>query len=117
MDDQVGAAHFLGGARVEEPLVVDADAEIHGRILRPRIQVAPSTCYVSSARMPHQSACEVCGHPVFDAKNHDVPAPRAAKMFPTMTCKCGKPARVRCFNGVGTYWTECEDGHGQGRPA
>jgi len=38
-------------------------------------------------------------------------------MFPIMTCKCGKPARVRCFNGVGTYWTECEDGHGRGRLA
>ncbi len=38
-------------------------------------------------------------------------------MFPIMTCQCGKAARVRCFNGVGTYWTECEDGHGVGRPA
>jgi hypothetical protein len=63
------------------------------------------------------SACKVCGHPVFDAKNHDVPASRAAKMFPSMTCHCGKPARVRCFNGVRTYWIECEDGHGVGRPA
>jgi RNase P subunit RPR2 len=81
------------------------------------MQVNPLTCYVSSARMPHPSACKVCGHPVFDAKNHDVPAPRAAKMFPTVTCKCGKPARVRCFNGVGIYWVECEDGHGRGRPA
>ena len=35
-------------------------------------------------------------------------------MFPIMTCHCGKPARVGCFNGVGTYWTECEDGHGRG---
>jgi hypothetical protein len=25
-------------------------------------------------------ACNVCGHPVVDAKNHDIPAPRAAKM-------------------------------------
>jgi len=38
-------------------------------------------------------------------------------MFPAMVCKCGKAARVRCFNGVGTYWVECEDGHGLGRPA
>ena len=68
-------------------------------------------------RMPQPSACKVCGHPVFNAKNHDVPAARAAKMFPAMICKCGKPARVRCFNGVGTYWVECEDGHGRGRPA
>ena len=81
------------------------------------MQVAPPTCYVSSARMPHPSACKICGHPVFDAKNHDVPAARAAKMFPTMTCECGKAARVRCSNGVGTYWVECEDGHGRERPA
>ena len=67
--------------------------------------------------MAHPPACKVCGHPVFDPKNHDISAPRAAKMFPIMTCKCGKLARVRCFNGVGTYWTECEDGHGRGRPA
>jgi hypothetical protein len=65
----------------------------------------------------HAPACPVCGHPVFDAKKHDIPAPRAAKMFPITTSKCVKPARVRCFNGVGTYWTECEDGHGRGRPA
>jgi hypothetical protein len=32
----------------------------------------------------------VCGHPVSDAKNHDIPAPRAAKIFPRFTCKCGK---------------------------
>ena len=32
-----------------------------------------------------------------------------AKMFPIVICECGKPARVRCFNGVGTYWMECED--------
>jgi hypothetical protein len=51
-------------------------------------------------------ACKVCGHPVFDAKSHDIPAPRAAKMFPSMTCKCGKVARVRCFNGLGACWTE-----------
>jgi hypothetical protein len=37
------------------------------------------------------------------AKNHDVPALRAAKMFPIMTRHCGSPARARCFNGVGTY--------------
>jgi hypothetical protein len=59
---------------------------------------------------------------VFDPKNHDVPAARAAKMFEVFRCKCGKPARVRCFNGIGTYWIgtywiECEDGHGMGRPA
>jgi hypothetical protein len=52
-------------------------------------------------------ACTICGHPVFDAKNHDIAAARAAKMFPLMTCNCGKPGRVRCFNGVGTYWVEC----------
>jgi hypothetical protein len=63
------------------------------------------------------SACKVCGHPVVAAKNHDIPAARAATMFPSMKCRCGKPARVRCFNGVGTVWTECEDGHGVGRPA
>jgi hypothetical protein len=51
-----------------------------------------------------------------DAKNHDVPAARAATMFPRFTCRCGKFARVRCSNGLGTYWTECEDGHGRGRP-
>jgi hypothetical protein len=28
------------------------------------------------------------GHP---AKNHAIPAPRAANMFPVMTCKSGKP--------------------------
>jgi hypothetical protein len=38
-------------------------------------------------------------------------------MFPAMICRCGKPARVRCFNGIGTYWVECEDGHGRSRPA
>lgn len=68
-------------------------------------------------RMPQPSPCEVCGYPVFNAKNHDVPAARAAKMFPAMICRCGKPARVRCFNGIGTYWVECEDGHGRSRPA
>ena len=62
-------------------------------------------------------ACKVCGHPMVAAKNHDIPAPRAAKMFPLMTCKCGKAARVRCSNGLGTYWVEFEDGHGVGRPA
>ncbi len=61
-------------------------------------------------------ACNVCGHPVVSAKNHDVPALRAAKMFPRFHCDCGKPARVRCFNGRGTYWIECEDGHGRARP-
>ena len=72
---------------------------------------------LDGADMTHALACKVCGHPVFDAKSHDIPALRAAKMFPIMTCKCGKPARVRCFNGVGTYWVECEDGHGRGRSA
>ena len=38
-------------------------------------------------------------------------------MFPIMICKCGKPARVRCFSGVGTYWVECEDGHSRGSMA
>ncbi len=67
--------------------------------------------------MSHAPACQVCGHPVFDAKNHDILAARAAKMFPIMICQCGKPARVRCLNGVGTHWVECEDGHGRERPA
>jgi RNase P subunit RPR2 len=62
-------------------------------------------------------ACKICGHPVVFARNHDIRALRSAKMFPVKTCKCGKLARVRCFNGVGTYWVECEDGHGMGRPA
>jgi hypothetical protein len=43
------------------------------------------------------------GHPVFDPKNHDIRAAPAAMMFEVFRCKCGKPARVRCFNGVGTY--------------
>jgi RNase P subunit RPR2 len=81
------------------------------------MQGEAATCYVSPARMSHPPACKVCGHPVVDAKNHNVPASRAAKMFPIMTCKCGKPARVRCFNGIGGYWVECEDGHGRGRPS
>jgi hypothetical protein len=67
--------------------------------------------------MPHAPACTVCGHPVFHGKNHDIAAARAAKMFPIVMCTCGKPARVRCFNGVGTYWLECEDGHVGERPA
>jgi hypothetical protein len=62
-------------------------------------------------------ACAVCGHPIVAAKNHDIPAPRSARMFQVVTCRCGKPARVRCFNGRGTIWVECEDGHGLGRPA
>jgi hypothetical protein len=66
--------------------------------------------------MFHAPACKVCGHPVFDARNHNIPAARAAKMFQAVKCVCGKIARVRCFNGVGTFWTECEEGHGQGRP-
>ena len=28
-------------------------------------------------------------------------------MFEAFKCKCGKPTRVRCFNGIGTYWIEC----------
>jgi RNase P subunit RPR2 len=67
--------------------------------------------------MTDAAACKVCGYPVVSAKNHDIPAARAAKMFPVFTCKCGKPARIRCFNGLGTCWVECEDGHGRGRPA
>ncbi|MGH7434957.1 MAG: hypothetical protein ACRENE_04720 [Polyangiaceae bacterium] len=67
--------------------------------------------------MAHPSPCKVCGDPVFDAKNHDIPASRAAKMFPIVFCECGKPARVRCFNGAGTHWIECDDGHARGRPA
>jgi hypothetical protein len=67
--------------------------------------------------MANAPACDVCGHPVVAVRDHNIPAPRAAKMFQTVTCRCGKPARVRCFNGVGTYWVECEDGHGVGRPA
>jgi hypothetical protein len=34
------------------------------------------------------------------AKDHDIPF-----------------ARVRYSNGLGTYWVECEDGHGRGREA
>ena len=67
--------------------------------------------------MPFPPACKVCGHAVVAPKNHDIPAPRAAKMFPVIFCKCGKPAHVRCFNGGGTLWVECEDGHAQARPA
>jgi hypothetical protein len=62
-------------------------------------------------------ACKVCGHPVVAAKNHDIPAPKSVQMFPKFKCKCGKAAYVRCFNGLGTIWIECEDGHGAGRPA
>ncbi len=36
-------------------------------------------------------------------------------MFPIIHCKCGAPARVRCFNGVGSLWIECEEGHGQAK--
>ncbi|HXX67427.1 MAG TPA: hypothetical protein VEK07_09615 [Polyangiaceae bacterium] len=67
--------------------------------------------------MPKPAACAVCGFPLIDPKSHDIPAPRAAKMFPRITCRCGKLARVRCSNGLGTYWIECEDGHAMGRPA
>jgi hypothetical protein len=62
--------------------------------------------------MPGPLACNVCGHPVVVSWNHDVPA---AKTFPAMNCKCGKPARVRCFDGLATYWVECEEGHGAGQ--
>jgi hypothetical protein len=41
---------------------------------------------VADEPMIHTPACKVCGHRVFDAKNHDVPASTAAKMFPIM---CG----------------------------
>jgi hypothetical protein len=67
--------------------------------------------------MTHPPICKVCGDPVISAKNHDIPAARASKMFRAFLCECGKPARVRCFNGLGTYWIECDDGHGKGRPA
>ena len=67
--------------------------------------------------MTHAAACKVCGHAVVAAKDHDILAARAATMFPRFTCKCGKFARVRCYNGLGTYWVECDDGHGRGRPA
>jgi hypothetical protein len=103
--------------RAHGHLVVCVDVEAWPEHSAHSTRVVASICYVFSTRMPQPSACRVCGHPVFNAKNHDVPAPRAAKMFPAMICKCGKPARVRCFNGVGTYWVECEDGHGRGRPA
>ncbi|MGH7438682.1 MAG: hypothetical protein ACRENE_23590 [Polyangiaceae bacterium] len=62
----------------------------------------------------HPPACKICGHPVVSPKNHDVPAMRAVRMFPPRRCRCGKPARVRCFNGLGTVWIECEDGHAMG---
>ena len=67
--------------------------------------------------MAHPPACKVCGYPLVSAKNHDILAARAAKMFPRVKCKCGKLGRVRCSNGLGSYWVECEDGHGVGRPA
>jgi hypothetical protein len=67
--------------------------------------------------MPHPPTCKVCGHPVVAAKSHEIPAAKAAKMFRTFKCECGKAARVRCFNGLGTYWIECDDGHGKGGPA
>jgi hypothetical protein len=50
-------------------------------------------------------------------KNHDISAPRAATMFPIIICKCGKPAQGRCFNGAGTLWIKCADGHGRAKPA
>ena len=68
-------------------------------------------------RVLHRPACKICGHPIVAVEDHDIPAPRAAKMFTSFTCNCGKPARVRCFNGLGTYFIECEDGHGRPRPA
>jgi uncharacterized Zn finger protein (UPF0148 family) len=33
---------------------------------------------LDGADMTHALACKVCGHPVFDAKSHDIPALRAA---------------------------------------
>jgi hypothetical protein len=80
----------------------------------------PAACrseIVYELRMLHRPACKVCGHPIVAARDHDIPAPRAAKMFTSFTCNCGKPARVRCFNGLRTYFIECEDGHGRPRPA
>jgi hypothetical protein len=68
---------------------------------------------VRAAALP----CPVCGHPVVAPKNHDIPAPRAARTFPLIICKCGKPARVRCFNGAGALSIECADGHGRAKPA
>ena len=32
--------------------------------------------------MPHAPACKVCGHPVFDAKNHDIPAREGGQDVP-----------------------------------
>jgi hypothetical protein len=71
--------------------------------------------YDRDEEMTSPPACAVCGYPVFDAKNHDIPAARAVKMFPVFPCKCGKAARIRCFSGLGTCWVECDDGHGHGR--
>jgi hypothetical protein len=67
--------------------------------------------------MTHPPTCKVGGHAVVAAKNHDIPAAKAAKVFRTFTCECSKVARVRCFKVAGTYWIECDDGHGRGRPA
>ena len=62
--------------------------------------------------MAHPQTCSVCGYVIVAAKNHDVPSDAAARLFPRQTCKeCGKAARVRCFNGSGTYWVECDGGH------
>jgi|HubBroStandDraft_6_1064221.scaffolds.fasta_scaffold1228929_1 RNase P subunit RPR2 len=62
--------------------------------------------------MAHLQTCSVCGHVIVAAKNHDVRSDAAARLFPSQTCKeCGKPARVRCCNGPGTYWVECDGGH------
>jgi hypothetical protein len=48
-------------------------------------------------------------------RSDSVPTVKAAKVFEAFRCKCGKPARVRCFNGIGTHWVEREDGYGMGR--
>jgi hypothetical protein len=62
--------------------------------------------------MSHPLTCSVCGYVIVAAKNHDVPLDEAARLFPRQTCKeCGKAAHVRCINGPGAYWVECERGH------
>jgi RNase P subunit RPR2 len=62
--------------------------------------------------MSHPQECSVCGYVIVAAKDHDIPLGEAARFFHRQTCKeCGKPARVRCVNGLGTYWVECDAGH------
>jgi hypothetical protein len=105
----------LGLARAFKIEGDTSDATGFGQQRPPRRRSGHATPQLSEMRVA--PACTVCGYPIVAGRNHDVPAPRAAKMFPSMTCKCGKPARVRCFNGLGSFWVECEDGHGVGRPA